>query len=451
MDLNELWRAALGEIELNVSRANFNTWLKNTSLASKNGGLIVIQVPNAFSKEWLENKYHKIILGSLRNVSPDVKEVVYEIASVKEKPDDKILVLPLNIENELPLTDKEIDKETNLNKKYTFSSFVVGSSNQLAHAAAEAIVKKPGETYNPLLIYGGVGLGKTHLLHAVGNEIEINSKSPKIIRYISSEKFTNDYITAITSRRVNDFREKYRQVDVLIIDDVQFLAGKEQTQEEFFHTFNTLYEQQKQIIISSDRPPKSIPSLEDRLRSRFEGGMIADIGYPDYEMRVAILQMKLNEKKCVIPDNIIHCIAENFQKSIRELEGALNHILGVMKIEKNVISESQIKKLLNSLSTAPPKILNPLMIIKIVSEFYNINTADLIIRSRKREFVMPRQIAMYLLRSELKISYPSIGEKLGGRDHTTAIHAYEKINQEINTNNALEQEINLIKDKIYNT
>lgn len=457
MTNQELWQAALGEIELSISKANYITWFKNTDIVSKKDGKIIIGVPNAFTKEWLENKYNKFVLKAFRNISKDIKEITYVISynknkeetndkknkkNKKEKPEVQILEEQLNFNN------FKIDKKTNLNPRYSFNNFVVASFNELAYAAAQSVVKTPGQTYNPLFIYGGVGTGKTHLLQAIGNNI-LTTDSSKKITYVSSEKFTDDVITAISRGEMDKLKNYYRKVDILIIDDIQFLAGKEKTQEEFFHTFNALYENNKQIILSSDRPPKAIPTLEERLKSRFEGGMVADIGIPDFETRIVILKTKLKDLNLDLPDELLNYIASNIQKNIRELEGALNRIIAFFKVNNSIPNQKQLVKILKDIISSPQKRTNYKNIIKIVSEFYDVDPKELTDRSRKKEVVKPRQIAMYLLREELKSSYPSIGARLGGRDHTTAIYACEKIEKEKENNNSLEDELNLIKQRLY--
>jgi len=454
MTIEEIWQAALGEIELSISKANFITWFKNTNIVSKKDGKITIAVPNAFTKEWLENKYNKLILKALRDVSKEIKEVAFVIKTkqpLKEKVkkiDKKEEKIPA-FEELLDFENFKIDKKTNLNPRYTFDNFIIASFNELAYAAAQSVIKSPGQTYNPLFIYGGVGVGKTHLIQAIGNEISKKDKNKKIT-YVSSEKFTNDVISAISNNEMEKLKRFYRKMDILIIDDIQFLAGKEKTQEEFFHTFNYLYENNKQIILSSDRPPKAIPTLEERLRSRFEGGMIADIGIPDFETRVVILKAKQRNLNLDLPDDILEYIASHIQKNIRELEGALNRIGVFVKLNNSIPNKSQVEKILKSIISNPQKRTTFQKIIKTVAEFYDVNDKDLLNRNRKKEIVKPRQITMYLLREELKISYPSIGAKLGGRDHTTVMYGCEKIEKELENNTSLEEEINLIRQRLYN-
>ncbi|MBI4709325.1 MAG: chromosomal replication initiator protein DnaA [Candidatus Portnoybacteria bacterium] len=454
MTNHELWQAALGEIELNISKTNFITWFRNTDVIKTREGAATVGVPNAFSKEWLENKYNKLILRALRNILPEVKEVEFVIAAISlpELATPGRSTPPRRKETEIvnqSFQELEINKETHLNPKYTFDNFIVGSFNELAQAAAQAITKNLGRLYNPLFIYGGVGLGKTHLIQAIGNEIVKNFKNEKKICYTSSEKFTNELVAALYNGQMEEFKNSYRKIDVLIIDDVQFLSGKEKTQEEFFHTFNALYQNNKQIIISSDRPPKAISTLEERLKSRFEGGMIADISYPDLESRIAILKAKCYEKNLQISDEVLNYIAANIQKNIRELEGALNRVMITLKLSGSLPSLEQISKILTGITSPPSKKISYKVILQAVSEFYDINTSHLINRCRKKELVWPRQVAMFLIREELKSSFPFIGEKLGGRDHTTVMYACEKLNRELQKNESLQQEINLIKERFY--
>jgi len=447
MTTEELWRAVLAQIQLDISPANFATWFKNTGIVNLKEGEAVVSVPNSFAKEWLEQKYNKNIFKILRGLNDEIKEVRYILG----KQDLKILKReknPLPVVDQLEFPEFKISKETNLNPRYTFENFVVGPFNELPHAAAQAVSKNPGSVYNPLFVYGGVGLGKTHLLQAIGNDV-IKNFSEKKVRYIPAEKFISGVINSIRNHEMEAFKSQYRQIDVLIIDDIQFLAGKEKTQEEFFHTFNALYEKNKQIILSSDRPPKTIPALAERLRSRFEGGMIADIGIPDFETRVAILKTKSRERAIEIPDDILHYIASNIQRNIRELEGALNRLVAYQKIDSRPADLETAKNLLKSITFSPPRVTSPKKIIQVVAEFYDLKEREVLTASRKKEIVYPRQIAMYLLREELKSSYPFIGRKFQGKDHTTAIHSCEKITKELQVNEKLREEIILIKQRIY--
>ena len=447
MNKEELWQAVLAQIQLNISQANFATWFKDTNVISYKDGEVLISVPNSFAKEWLENKYGKTIFKIVYTLDKEIKEVKYTLGKSELKTIRKASA-PMPTVGQLEFEEFKINKETNLNPKYTFESFVVGPSNELAHAAAWAVAKKPGLVYNPLFIYGGVGLGKTHLLQAVGNAI-IKDFNQKKVKYIPTEKFTAEIVSSIKNQTIENLKTKYRMIDVLIIDDIQFLAGKEKTQEEFFHTFNALYESNKQIILSSDRSPKSIPALAERLRSRFEGGMIGDIGYPDYETRIAILKTKCQEKGANFSDEVLDYVATNIQRNIRELEGALNRLIAFQKINSQSPDLETSKTLLKSLLLSPNKIVNPKKVIDVVAEFYDLRERDILSTSRKREIVKPRQVAMFLLRSELKSSYPFIGRRFAGKDHTTAIHACEKIIRQIETDENLSNEISLIKQRIY--
>lgn len=448
MDKQELWQTVLSQVQLKISQANFNTWFKNTFILSKDKGEVVVGVPNNFSKEWLEKKYNRLILNVFQNLNEKVKRLDYKVVTVPSSKAPRAareLKTPIN---QLEFEELTLDKETNLNPKYTFDNFVVGAFNELAHAAATAIVKKPGYVYNPFFVYGGVGLGKTHLLQAIGNKIQEKHKKKKI-RYSSSERFISGIINAIKNQTIDQFKEKYRQFDILIIDDVQFFAGKEKTQEEFFHLFNLLYENNKQIVISSDRPPRAISALEERLRSRFEGGMIADISPPDFESRTAILKQKVQEEKTLLDELVLEYIASNIQKNIRELEGALSRLIAWQDLNNQEINLDLAKDLLKKTIHPKAQRITFQKVVKTVAEFYSLNEKDLFLSSRKKEIVKPRQIAMYFLRQELKSSYPFIGKKFGGKDHTTAIYACEKISQELKKDEQLLEEIETIKEKIY--
>ena len=453
MTKEELWQALLAQIQFNISKASFATWFKNTGILVKKNGEVLISVPNNFSKEWLENKYNKTIFKVLHSLDEEIKEVKYCVARSGLK-NGQTVGSPLPLiddkagEAQLEFSEFKIDKETNLNHRYAFENFVVGPFNELAQAAAWAVAQNPGFIYNPLFIYGGVGLGKTHLLQAIGNEV-IKKFPQKTVKYLSSEKFTSGIVNSIRNHNVEKFKSLYKGVDVLILDDVQFLSGKEKTQEEFFHVFNSLYEKNKQIILSSDRPPKAISALEERLRSRFEGGMIADIGLPDFETRVAILKSKSLEKMVNFSDETLEYVASNIQRNIRELEGALNRLAAYQKLNNQSPSLETVKTLLKNIVFSPKKIATPEKVIQAVCFFYDLKEREILDASRKKEIVKPRQIAMYILREELKNSFPFIGRKFGGKDHTTAMHAYHKIVKEIETNEKLAEEIGLIKEQIY--
>lgn len=456
MTNEEIWQAVLGEVELAVSPANFVTWFKNTSILSVESGRVNIRVPNGFAKEWLENKYNRYIITALRNFLDDVREISCSVIALPEAAPKKEIDSVISTSSpQAPslgkISHESLSLRANLNPRYTFDNLVVGANNELAHAACEAIAKSPGNTYNPLFIYGGVGLGKTHLLQSVGNALLERDQNTKII-YATAEYFANQYVDMVKNNQAHEFKRAYIEADLLLIDDIQFIGGKEKTQEEFFHVFNTLHQTNKQIVLTSDRPPKAIAMLEDRLRSRFEGGMIADVARPDIETRIAILQYKLAEKKTPIEidTDVLSYIAGNIQHNIRELEGALNRVIAACELSRTEPSLTNVKKILGDIiHSGKKKGVTFKQILDAVADYYDIATQDLVNRCRRRDIVRPRQIAMYLMRAELQASYPGIGEQLGGRDHTTAMHSYEKISKELEQNEALEQELNIIKSKIY--
>ena len=453
MDNNELWQLVLAQMQFCISKANFATWFQNTEIILKEDEKIIISVPNAFSKEWLNNKYYKLILKTIHDADNSIKELEFTIKPQSlKKFAEKEVKAPIESEKidvgQLKFDEFKINKETNLNPRYTFENFVVGSFNELAHAASLAVAENPGHTYNPLFIYGGVGLGKTHLMQAIGNKIADDPKKRKV-KYMSSEKLVSGIVSAIRSNTMEVFKASLAPIDILIIDDIQFIAGKNKSQEEFFHVFNSLYGKNKQIILSSDKPPNAIPELEERLRSRFEGGMIIDISLPDYETRLAILKTKLQEKNLKLPDDVLEYIASNVKKNIRELEGALNSLLIYYKTNNNIPNLETTKKLLKNFVFSPFNIASYKKIIEIVAKFYNLEEKNLFNPTRRKEIVRPRQIAMFLLREELKYSFPAIARKFGGKDHTTVIYAYKKILQESEENNKLTEELNLIKQRVY--
>ena len=452
LENQQIWQAVLGRLELNISKPSFATWFKGTQVLDKSGEKLTVGVPNGFSKEWLKNKYHPEIIKAVRSICPEVREVQYQIvshlangksgggwpastpAAIKTAPTRTVA----------PSAASTIN---GLNPKYTFLTFIVGGANELAAAACQAIAKKPGSSYNPLFLYGGVGLGKTHLMQAVGNEILTQNPSARVL-YVTSERFTNELVEAIQKGRMSAFKELYRNVDLLLVDDIQFLAGKERSQEEFFHTFNTLYQNNKQVVLSSDRLPKEIPAIEERLVSRFEWGMIADIQSPDLETRIAILNAKSKEKGYDIPPEVINYIAEIVQSNIRELEGALNRLMVFCDLNGTAPNIELAKNILAA--TVPRKKgISVKKLVEAVASFYNVTLEDLLKQSRKKEFVKPRQVAMYLIRKELDNSYPSIGEFFGGRDHTTVMHAVGKIEGLVKEKESLRQEIDLILEKAY--
>ncbi|MGE5425526.1 MAG: chromosomal replication initiator protein DnaA [Bacillota bacterium] len=457
MNNDQIWQAALGELEINLSRVNFVTWFKDTYLSSFENGRAIICVPNAFVKKWLEEKYHKNIVSSLENISKQkLQEIIYKIELRHAGPHELAPSVMSIKQPETVITDarQEASRSSSsgqpanrfgLNPKYVFENFIVGRGNELAHAACRAVVNNLGKAYNPLFIYGGVGLGKTHLLQAIGNEV---AKHTDKILYVTSEKFTNNYIQAVQTGKAKDFKNIYRNVDLLLVDDVQFMGGKDGTQEEFFHTFNELQQGDKQIVMTSDRPPKSIPAIEKRLISRFESGMVADVGKPDMETKIAILEKKSLEKGFPLDKDVLIYIANNVQNNIRELEGALNKVIVIHQLNNSVPTLKSVRNALSDyVSSLQAKSLTAKEIIEAVSRFYEISHKDIVGTSRRKELVGPRQIAIYLIREELNSSYPSIGQEIGGRDHTTAMHAYNKILGELkeNDNERLKQEIESIK------
>jgi len=457
MDLTELWKAVLGEIRLSISKANYLTWFKNSFIKEIKDGVAFIGVSSNFSKEWLEQKYHKNIYQILTELEPNIKKIEYVVAPATN---------PINLEdtietkkyskkksfspeNQPAFYEMTVDLETNLNPKYTFENFIVGSYNELANAAALAVTESLGTKYNPLFIYGGVGLGKTHLLQAIGNKVKKEKKRVKIL-YVSAEKFTEDLVRAIMEQKMSAFKNKFRNVDLLLIDDIQFIAGKDKAQEEIFHTFNTLSQKNKQVVFTSDRPPKAIPSIEERLRSRFEGGMTADIGYPDLETRLAILKTKNQPTQHLIGEESLYYLAESIPKNIRDLEGGLNRLIAQAKLLNRPITLEETKNILSSVLNKPNEYISPQKVIKKVAAFYDLKEEEILSHSRKKELVKPRQIIMYLLRDEFGYAFTNIAEKMGQRDHTTVIHACKKITKEIERNPVFAQEVFVLKDLLYN-
>lgn len=446
-DTKQLWQSVLVEVELNVSEATFNTWFKDTHIIKEEDQVIYIGVPNEFVKTWLSEKYHKTILKTLRDLHENVRGIEY-VVSQEEPEEQELETVSKNNASagQLPLNDFYVNKDTNLNPRYTFENFVVGSFNELAHAAGQAVVKNPGVAYNPMFVYGKTGYGKTHLIQAVGNHINEKHESKKVF-YMTSEKFAIDYINAVKKNDVNSFKKKYRKYDVLIMDDIQFLAGKEKTQEELFHLFNTFHDNNKQIVFSSDMHPNYINNLEERLKSRFNAGMIVDISSPDHESRVAILKEKCRRSNVSIDDDIIDYIAKSIESNIRELEGALNGIIVQTQLKERDLKLNEVKKLIRNNIKSKKRV--PIKdIIQLISDYYNVDTESIHKKTRKREVVKPRQVIMYILREDYNIPYPTIGKKIGGRDHTTVIHSYEKIKKNLKTDSELAQEINQIRSML---
>ena len=454
MNNQQLWQGILGGLEISLSKANFNTWFKNTNILERGSDYITIGVPSDFYKNWIASKYQQEMLKALKTIAPEIKEIKYQIGNNQQVSSQLSAVSKNSIRNPENNNQNNNYKEaipqnfSSLNPKYTFETFIIGKNNELAHAASQAVAKSPGTQYNPLFIYGGVGLGKTHLMHAAGHQLLQSNPRTKIL-YVTSEKFANDYIEAIKQKRMDEFKKEYRSVDVLLIDDIQFMAGKEGFQEEFFHTFNELRDKGKQIIITSDRPPKEIPAVEQRLVSRFEWGMVADMQAPDLETRMAILRTKMEKKNVAISEDILFYIAENVQSNIRELEGALNRLAVYQQMENRGLVLDQAKTILASIVSNKKRMTSPKKIAESVAQFYSISMEDLLKQSRKKEFVKPRQIAMFIIRKELDNSFPSIGDFFGGRDHTTVMHAVEKIQNLVNEKTSFKQEVDLILDKLF--
>jgi chromosomal replication initiator protein len=449
MTNEELWQSVLSQIQLNISPANFATWFANTKISTIEDSDVTVSVPNSFSKEWLEQKYHKDIIKILKSLDENIREIKYVVnpINIKLSSADKKSAKREDMIEQQGFSELEVSKDTNLNPKYTFDNFIIGPFNEIAYAAAMAVVEEPGKNYNPLFIYGDVGLGKTHLIQAVGNKIKENDPNKKV-KYVAAEKLISIIVNAIRTQSIEDLKRNLRELDVIIIDDIQFLAGKDKTQEEFFHTFNSLYQKNKQIILSSDRHPNNIPAITERLKSRFNGGMIADINIPDYETRLAILKQKTEEKNVNIPEDILEYMANNIQKNIRELESAVNRMAIYRKTNKTIELEDA-KRLLKNIIVSPSKITNYKKIVETITDFYDIPSGNMFFISRKKEFARPRQISMYLLKKELKMSYSEIGRKFGGKDHTTVIHACQLIEKEHEENDKVRQEIELILQRIY--
>ncbi|MFA7193656.1 MAG: chromosomal replication initiator protein DnaA [Candidatus Paceibacterota bacterium] len=444
-DTKNLWETSLAEIETLVSKANFATWFKDTFLIKLNDGEAVVGVPNTFVKDWLSNKFSKTILKSLRDQNDEIKSVSFTVANIEKirAQKEKFVKREQKETQELPLADYYINKDDNLNPRYTFDSFIIGSFNELAHAASQAIVRQPGIVYNPLFIYGNTGHGKTHLIQAIGNKIKENQRDKKVF-YLTSEKFASEYVAAIQQNKMTVFKDKYRKYDVLIMDDIQFLSKMEKTQEELFHLFNTLYDNNKQIVFSSDMHPNFIPGLEERLKSRFNQGMIVDIPKPDSESRISILQTKAKQNNICISAEICDFLSTTIDGNIRELEGVINSIACQSQLKNRELNLNDVKDLVKN-SARPKKMVSIKDLIKLVADFYNIDPDAICDKTRKKEVVRPRQITMYILREDFSTSYPTIGDKLGGRDHTTVIHSCEKIKNDLKTDQNLVQQISQIR------
>ncbi len=441
MDNKKLWDSVLVEMELSLSKPNFNTWFKDTSIVRLDGTTVYLGVPNTFVQDWLSSKFHNSILKTLRSLSGNVQSLQYVIH--REDGDEKheiVKILPIT--KELPIADTYINKEDGLNPRYTFESFVVGPFNEFAYAASQAVINKPGIVYNPLFIYGGTGHGKTHLIQAVGNFLK-NSSGRKVF-YTTSEKFAQELVNAIQINKPNLFKEKYRKYDVLIMDDIQFFSGKAKIQEELFHLFNHLYDNNKQIIFSSDKHPGLIQDLEERLKSRFSAGMVIDIPAPDNESRAAIIKAKSANSPFQLSKEVVDYLAYSVVGNIRELEGIINFITAQAQLKNRDVGVSEVKNYVKN-NARPKKLVSPKEVVKTVADFYNIEEQLIYDKTRKKEIIKPRQIIMFILREDFNISYPAIGEKLGGRDHTTVMHSCEKIKNDMKADESLIQEINQLR------
>jgi chromosomal replication initiator protein len=444
---DQIWTAVQDELRFQLAKPSYETWLKNTTLLSADGSIYRVGVPSKLAKDWLEDRFAGLIQETLQAVTGNEVEVDFVVSSNGHRSalagEDDLLAADDMPEPAPPVGQSE------LSEKFKFSSFVVGNNSRFAHAAAKAVADAPGETYNPLFLYGGVGLGKTHLMHAIGHDVRRRFPKKRVL-YLTSEQFMNEVIASIQTARMSEFRVTYRTVDVLLIDDIQFLAGKDRTKEEFFHTFNALHEINKQIVISSDRPPKEIPTLEDRLRSRFEQGLLADIQPPDFETRLAILRSKLSANANLVSEAVLTFIAHKVQKNIRELEGALTRVLAFSAIHQRPVDEEEAARLLEDIIPAGNR--RPLTIDRIqetVAEYYSVSVEDMKSKRRDKHIVFPRQVAMFVVREETPSSLPVIGQAFGGRDHTTALHSIEKIMNELKEDDRLRYEVQSIRERLY--
>jgi chromosomal replication initiator protein len=429
-----LWEKVLAALKPNLSKPAFDSWLKNTKALAFADSLLLVGVPSEFARDWLQTRLYPLIQNSLRGVRPEEIEIEFQVVPPAQK--------------EPAVSVTAAGRPSPFSARYTFGSFVVGNSNRFAYAAARAVADNPGRSYNPLFVYGGVGLGKTHLLHAVANEVLGKSPEQKIL-YMSSERFTNEVINGIRDHKMPEFRDRYRTVGVLLIDDIQFIAGKESTQEEFFHTFNALYEGSKQIVLSSDRPPKEIPSLEDRLRSRFEWGLMADIQAPDFETRVAILLKKMQKEEMEMPGEVLEYIAQNITANIRELEGGLNRLLAYASLSNLEIDLPMAQSVLKDIIPLTPTPLSVPDIQQEVANYFRLSIEDMVAKKRSHDISMPRHIAMYLVRELTDLSLPQIGDAFGGRDHTTVLYACDKIRNGLELDENLRAAVEIIKKHLF--
>jgi chromosomal replication initiator protein len=439
----ELWEYVLTQVELSISSANFNTWFRNSFIVKiGEDGVIYIGVPSQFFKDWYLKKFHTLLLKIVRDVSYEFRNIEYLIVKDDRRKEPKETKNTRGI-IELPLDDFYINKSDNLNPRYTFDTFVIGPFNNLAYAAAQAILERPGLTYNPLFIYGETGRGKTHLIQAIGNQFKKQYLGRKVF-YLTSEKFVIDYTDSVQAGTANRFKDKYRHYDLLIMDDIQFLSKKEKSEEELFHLFNALHDTNKQIIFSSDRPPVAIPDITERLKGRLASGMTIDIGEPDTESRMAIVRKKAASHGVLLSEEVVEYVATTINGSIRELEGMVNSIVCHAQVKGSVPDIAEVRQSLRSF-TRPQKNISVKNVVDKVAEFYGIDEESIYEKTRRREVVRPRQVIMYILREDFNISYPTIGSKLGGRDHTTVIHSYEKIKKEVVVDSDLAKEIQNIR------
>jgi chromosomal replication initiator protein len=457
LNQDQVWSQVQEELRFQLAKRTYDMWLKNTSVLSADNNTYRIGVPSKLAKDWLADRFSGLIQETLQAVTGTEVDIDFVISPSGHRPaiaNVDVDTLGSGSENGRdngaePFDDAPPIPPSELNVRFKFSSFVVGHNSQFAHAAAKAVAEAPGDSYNPLFLYGGVGLGKTHLMHAIGHEVHDRFPRKRVV-YLTSEQFTNEVISSIATARMGEFRHKYRTVDVLLIDDVQFLAGKDRTKEEFFHTFNALHEINKQIVISSDRPPKEIPTLEDRLRSRFEWGLIADIQSPDFETRLAILHSKLGDNSALVPEEVLNFIAHKVQRNIRELEGALTRVQAFAAVHQRQVDEEEAARLLADIIPAGTrKPINVERIQALVADYYNVTLDDMKGKRRDKHIVFPRQVAMFLVREETPSSLPAIGKAFGGRDHTTALHSIEKIANELKEDERLRYEVQAIREKLY--
>jgi chromosomal replication initiator protein len=437
----ELWENALVELELTISKPNFNTWFKDTHIVRVEDGTVFLGVPSQFARDWLSTKFHKDIVRSLRMLSDSVRNVEYVISRGAKRAQEEPRVVPPPPQ-ELAL--EPVHQKTSLNPRFTFSSLVVGPFNELAHAAAQAVVRKPGIAYNPLFIYGPTGLGKTHLTQAIGNHFRVQAPDRKVY-YVTSERFSMDYVSALQAGKVQSFKEKYRQYDLLIMDDVQFLAGRDKIKEEFFHLFNYLHDNNKQLVFSSDQHPNVIQNLEDRLKSRFNAGMIVSVTPPDHQSRLAIIRTKAAAHNFILPDDVLEFLATTIEGNVRELEGALNTLMVQFEMRGEPLTINDVKTLLRGSGAAAKKAVSVQEVVKTIANFYGVEEGSIYEKTRRKEVVRPRQVIMFLLREDFRISFPTIGDKLGGRDHTTVIHSCEKIKNDLRSDSILSNELHQIR------